>query len=254
MKFTGLIIFCAFSTLTANAFAQTYSSEEIKSVIRRQPEGQALLSKFENTPANETHELDLSAETSHTDAVISRKYNLKTEKESTTREVVIHLRQHAKLESVVLDLVHELVHAVKGGGIDPYDPELTADQYIQQTLEGAGGEVEAVWTECRFMQSMKWGSDVDPRCDRYQKELTKTAIRNDFYKVGSHKAFLERHTRVPVSGETPLFISSTGDAPYPLALFEEYQELTKQACRNAERRIASSREGKSKILIRKRCQ
>jgi len=187
---------------------------------------------------------------SRTDAVLIRHFNSKTGSEDREREVTIFLRSNQRLEEVVLDLAHELSHAVSKPVWDPYDPELTASDYMHASIEGPGGEVEAVWQECsvarELQNKLKGDANFDlARCERYivGEKIARERIRQDFYRVGSwYPKLLEKlgslSTRFPyLSPNSPRLYSSTGHTPYPVALVREFDELNARACENSQQRL-----------------
>lgn len=211
---------------------------------------------------------------SKTDAVITRHYDVASGNESRRREVTVHLRTDQPVEAVALDLAHELSHAVSRTELDPYDPELTAVDYIYAAIEGKGGEVEALISECKVALELSALGRAMPmdRCEKYmlddRKSLDLAAIRRDFYKVGSWKGELFRRLgadarqRFPLlSGERPELFSSTGAAPYPVALLEEYEIMSRAACGNTRKRLQSQRTpageklaSTQQLFLLKRCQ
>lgn len=192
------------------------------------------------------------SDVSKTDAVISRSLDPKTQNEIKKREVRVLLRSDLAEEDLLLDLAHELAHAVEPPQWDPYDPELSPARYMAQSLEGAGGEIEAVYQECVVARELKL-SNEKLRCDRYLKENYKNGsqqvslvqISQDFYRVGEHYSEVldalgsSAAEFKYLSSDDPVLISSTGQAPYPVALLAEYQELTETACANSRNRLKS---------------
>jgi hypothetical protein len=189
------------------------------------------------------------SDVSKTDAVLTRKLNPKSGKEERERKVVIYLRKDQSQEDLLLDIAHELTHASHGPSWDPYDPELTAGEYIYATIEADGGEVDALLMECRVgLELGMAGSSSVERCKRYLGAESKTLpIRHkvlaDFYRVGRWKKEVEgklgrERVRFPhLSEENAQLFSSTGQAPYPVALIREYEEITQIACENSRRRL-----------------
>ncbi|MCM2322435.1 MAG: hypothetical protein NDJ90_04150 [Oligoflexia bacterium] len=184
---------------------------------------------------------------SKTDAVITRYFNPKTGQEHRERRVVIYLRTEQRLEDLVLDLAHELVHAVSRPAWDPYDPSLTHAEYIRVAIEGEGGEVEAVVAECRVGLEMAAlsGSSLE-RCRHYvtpgSTEVSVEKVTRDFYRVGKWRPELARllgsdnAKLLSLSAEAPVLFSSTGRTPYPVALYREFEQITEIACENSRRR------------------
>ena len=219
-------------------------------------------------------------EVSRTDAVLTRHLDPATGKENQERQVTIFLRGEQTLREIVLDLAHELSHAGGAPHWDPYDPNLTAVQYIQHSIEGQGGEVDAVVAECKVGLELadKYGVQVE-RCQRYRTppvgskadwRVGRKKVLKDFYRVGRwkseilHKLGGQARKFPLLSEKTPKLYSSIGNAPYPLALLQEYEHLTRVACENTNRRLSTLREpaeskkvenlkSKSQIFLKKRC-
>ncbi len=196
-------------------------------------------------------------QTSRTNAVLTRFYNPETGKEYRERQLSIYIKKKQSLVDLVLDLAHELTHATERPEWDPYDPELTLGKYIGSSIEGKGGEVDAVVMECKVASELRSQYAVlIPRCDRYRFHARKT-ITQDFYRVGIWKESLVKILgaeagRFPVlSSLAPALVSSTGDAPYPVALMAEFQEITQIACKNSKDRLIrlSAHQKEQKNLI-----
>jgi hypothetical protein len=193
-------------------------------------------------------------DSSKTDAVIIRHFDPKTGKERRERKVTIILKKELKLDDLVIDLAHEMVHATSRTSLDPYDPELTSSSYIRNAIEGEGGEVDAVLQECQVSfelaaQSERFKSNAK-RCSAYLKPETNSLDRilvvRDFYRVGEWSDELktslgEEFLDFPwLSSEKPRLYSSTGHAPYPVALLREFEGVTEIACENARKRLDRS--------------
>ena len=190
---------------------------------------------------------------SRTDAVLIRHFDPRTGTEDRERKVTVFLRSNQKLEEVVMDLAHELSHAVAKPVWDPYDPDLSAGDYLYSSIEGPGGEIDAVARECQVATELSGFGDFDlSRCERYLKpvaqeeqKILRDLIRVDFYKVGRWYSKLKESLGVQIkrfpllSSQNPRLYSSTGQSPYPYALLREYEELTQIACENSRNRLRS---------------
>ncbi len=199
---------------------------------------------------------------SRTDAVLIRHFDPRTGLEDRERRVTIFLRANQKLEEAVMDLAHELSHAVSKPVWDPYDPDLSAADYLYTSIEGPGGEIEAVSRECQVSYELQGLGEFDlSRCERYfgstggstggtlrrdeTPHVIRDLIRADFYKVGKWYPKLRERLgthlrRFPMlSAQAPRLYSSTGQSPYPYALLREYEELTEIACENSRNRLRS---------------
>lgn len=244
------------SLFALGAARSVYSIDSVESVsqivqlLKETPTGQRLFQQAAALGAGDpNHWIRLGA-VSKTDSVLTRTLNPLTGEEKIERELMILIRSTQGLQDAALNLAHELVHATEGKVIDPYDLKLSPGAYLKQSIEDVGGEIEAFKTECQvsreFQELKGWKST---RCARYidaeTGQLRADLIRKDFYRVGTHlkkvKALLGAEAELfsELSGQEPQLYSSTGQAPYPLALLREHAELTQAACSNSKRRLAS---------------
>jgi hypothetical protein len=254
----------AFAILQGMPRSMAEESSRIDSALQilwRVPTGHALLTKAMKTwklssPA-ELNQVVRPGTASRTDAVLTRHYNPATGEEVREREVLIYVRLEQSLDNIILDIAHEMVHATSRPDWDPYDPELTSARYIKNSIEGQGGEVEAVTQECRVASELgsRFGVATH-RCRNYvvgsstgrgKNQIDVHQITADFYKVGQWgpelaKALGSQIKLFPdLSTEPPRLFSSTGNAPYPEALLKEFEALTQIACENSKRRADSLR-------------
>ena len=271
LTYMGILVLCGGLTTGSWSLSESNQSERLKEALRilsQVSQGQVLLSR--TMSAWNTYDLTgiLSKlkwdSVSRTDTVLTRHYDPSTGIETRDREVVIYLKENQSQLELVLDLVHELVHATARPAFDPYDPMLTAGKYVWLAIEGEGGEINAVTTECEVALALHkrfdWSST---RCQSYfdakgrllTTKLLLEEIKRDFYKVG--KGYQEIRQRLGMetslfpllSPSAPRFFSSTGKAPYPISLFHEFEEINEIACRNSKAR-ATKGEGH---LLAKRC-
>ena len=186
--------------------------------------------------------------------MLTQHYNAKTDQEDRERQVTIYLKKSQSETELLLDLAHELVHAGTRPSFDPYDPTLSLGKYIFAAIEGKGGEVDAVMSECKIgLEISKIQGVSVPRCQNYWPIpgssslgiINRDIVRQDFYRVG--KWFAEVSTALGgemslfplLSEESPKLYSSTGHAPYPFALMQKFEEITETACRNSKVRMRS---------------
>ncbi len=159
-----------------------------------------------------------------------------------------------------LDLAHELVHAVNPKK-NPFDPNLNAQDYIQYGIEGNGGEAQAIAQECKVgkeLTSLKQETSnlIKARCEFvWNTENDTKKWQHSFYQLGQYyHAFLGlmRNYKTEsnaawtdrVEAKSPVFSSAVAHKPYPLALLEEYVQITRVICEkalktNMGRKIAS---------------
>ena len=219
-------------------------------VLQAVPSGKNLVNQaLRNWHASQIRDLKEEfklASVSRTDAVLIRHYNPLTGEERRERKVLIYLRENQPFFDLVLDMAHELVHATSRPSFDPYDPKLTAGIYVRSAIEGEGGEVDAVSTECQISMELRNANlGNSDRCAHYFSplhQLDREKITRDFYRVGSWQTELgkrlgeERKLFPLMSKNAPRLYSSTGRSPYPVALLNEFDELTQIACENSYRR------------------
>jgi hypothetical protein len=255
-------------------------------ILARVPSGSQLIKKSKQI-WNLKSDFDLlefvkSGPVSRTDAVLTRHFDSDTGVESREREVTVYVNDDQSLVNMILDIAHEMVHATSRPSWDPYDPTLTAGQYILSAIDGEGGEVQAVATECKVALELSKNYQIPTkRCHAYFNSSSHNSgqiveiepIRRDFYRVGQWKVELTKTLGKEIalfpklSAEQPELYSSTGNAPYPVALLKEYQALTQVACENTRHRYSSAPErspskpnrspasesDSSKLFLERRC-
>jgi hypothetical protein len=203
------------------------------------------------------------SEISKTDAVVIRSIDPKTGEERRERSVVIYLNETQPVVESALDLVHEITHATATMTWDPYDPKLDAAHYIWIGIEGEGGEVDAVMKECEVFRELKerkgasantLSESRQKRCSRYapisssgevlnESPSLRAKVVQDFYRVGEfHKMILSRLGEKVrffpyLNSQSPNLYSSTGRAPYPVALYDEFLAMNEVACQNSKKRL-----------------
>lgn len=258
-----LIGFIAFTIPEKNSASEEHATSRIAQALvtlNKVPSGERLLQRalhvwnYDNLAALLKN--FRGGDVSRTDTTLTRHFNPKTVQEDRDREIIIFLKLSQSDLELALDMAHELVHATARPNFDPYDPSLTAGQYIWNAIEGEGGEVDAVFMECtigiELVSSLK--SSLK-RCQSYLEgddPIKKTApkmnrekIRREFYRVGKWYSKLltklasEVHLFPVLSSEAPSLYSSTGQSPYPVALLNEYLEITDTACENSQKRLQS---------------
>ncbi len=180
-----------------------------------------------------------------------------------------------------LDLAHELVHATAARP-NPFDPKLDPASYVRSGIEGQGGEAVAIRTECQVGRELVQGARrlglkeetvrlIQARCSSVWKASVEPAAWiESFYHLGRHHGdFVDwlRQLGLPglqghgwsrkVAAKSPLFSSAVTHKPYPLALLEEYVEITKKVCgrrpASVPRRSVGSSAGSSAADWSARC-
>lgn len=163
----------------------------------------------------------------------------------------VYLNSHLKTLDAMLDLAHELTHFTYREAFNPYDHRFSLKDFIKQTVEGRGGEVDAYMVECKVLTELYPG-DIENRSscakvlDHNTGMLSKAKGIHEFYKVGSHiynlkkdfQKFSINETELPqVTSEQAMFISSAWGVPYPVAAVREYTNIMGRVCRNDQNRL-----------------
>jgi hypothetical protein len=213
---------------------------------------------------------------SRTDVTASRMAGGKAEPFRFNVRVVISREKEPVFQA--MDLAHELIHAF-GPKVNPFDPQLDPLTYVRRGIEGPGGEVEAIRSECAVgrelldagTQKLQVKGDslqlVKARCVAAWKSKDEPLkwVKN-FYNLGHfHDDFVSTVSTLNLTTEerirwrgqvgtrSPMFSSAVTHKPYPLALLEEYIQITRQVCEKAKDRIRSGRSLASESPLFGRC-
>lgn len=174
-----------------------------------------------------------------------------------------------------LDLAHELIHAVSDKK-NPFDPHMSATDYVRHGIEGKGGEAEAIAEECKVGRELvaldgvvksETAGLIKARCQYVWKlEKDESRWKRSFYQLGQYyrsfvKAWLgtqpaddhRREWAEKLERRSPIFSSAAAHKPYPVALLEEYLEVTRIICERAVRSPAG-RSLASMSALRDRCR
>ncbi len=162
----------------------------------------------------------------------------------------IFLNKELTQYDALLDLAHELTHYVYRENFNPYAKNFSLEEFIKNTIEGRGGEVEAFLVECKIHDELFPGKLKDRHnCEKiYDEDLKKFSFSKAvkrFYQVGvyydSFTNVLSKHgisKAFPnVSDQKISFVSSAYGIPYPVAAFEEYLSVLNKVCENDKRRL-----------------
>ncbi len=240
-------------------------------LLRRTHRGSQLLKKAEqmNIPL-------AAGEVSRTDVTASRMSGGKGDPFQFQVRVVISREKEPLFQA--MDLAHELIHAL-GPKLNPFDPSLDPLTYVRRGIEGPGGEVEAIRSECavgrEFLdagaEKLQVKADslllLKARCLSAWKSKDEPLkwVKN-FYNLGHfHNDFISTVNTLSLTSEervrwrgqvgirSPMFSSAVTHKPYPLALLEEYIQITRQVCEKARDRVRSGRNLASESPLFGRC-
>ncbi len=176
-----------------------------------------------------------------------------------------------------LDLAHELVHATHPKK-NPFDPGLNLSEYVKQGIEGDGGEAQAIAEECSVGKELiedqklslaknETANVIRARCQFvWQTASDHSRWTKSFYQMGQHyREFMKTLARLgslsnrktdwenKVEPKSPLFSSAVAHKPYPLALLEEYVDITSQICERSKK-SGVNRKIASLPLLAERCK
>lgn len=241
------------------------------SLLKKTTRGSQILNKAEQMKIP----LELG-DVSRTDVTASRMSGGKGEPFQFHVRVVISREKEPLFQA--MDLAHELVHAL-GPKLNPFDPQLDPLTYVRRGIEGPGGEVEAIRSECGVgrelldagAQKLQVKGDslllVKARCVAAWKSKDEPLkwVKN-FYSLGHfHDDFVSTVSTLNLTTEerirwrgqvgtrSPMFSSAVTHKPYPLALLEEYIQITRQVCEKAKDRVRSGRSLASESPLFGRC-
>ncbi len=158
-----------------------------------------------------------------------------------------------------LDMAHELTHASHPNS-NPFDPNLNAEIYVRRGIESEGGEAQAILQECRvgreLLPKMKdeIAKMVKARCQLvWNMEGDEVKWKRSFYQLGQYyEDFMGMVSRLKmdrtrkmdwaqeIEPKSPMFASAVTHKPYPLALLEEYLQVTEKICQNGIRSVITS--------------
>ncbi len=158
-----------------------------------------------------------------------------------------------------IDLAHELVHALHPKS-NPFDPKLNAVDYVRSGIESEGGEAQAILQECKVGRELvsivtdEAAQLIKARCQYVWKtENNQDQWKLSFYHLGKYFSVFrskldsmntddDKREAIEkiVQMKDPMFTSAAANKPYPLALLDEYMEITKKICnKSQERKLAS---------------
>ena len=200
-----------------------------------------------------------------TDTTLIRKFSMgRPDQISYESNSVVYINNELTQYDAVLDLAHELTHYVYRTNFNPYEINFTLSEFIKNTIEGRGGEVQAFIMECRVQKELFPGwVDNKFNCKKIRDdntgEFSFTEATKRFYQVGNYfQSFdnvLKKHGIRSefdnISQEQASFVSSAYGIPYPVAAFEEYLSVINKVCENDKRRLGyfKSTKGRSPASV-----
>jgi len=286
MRLLGLIIFTSLTISSSSAsylFSEKvfqpnkrwreYSdneTENLKNLFRKlikSKTGKALVAKARKKASKSNKkilEVVKAGSGSLTDTTLIRKFSMgRPDQISYESKSVVFINNELTQYDAVLDLAHELTHYVYRENFNPYEVNFSLSEFIKNTIEGHGGEVQAFIMECRVQQELFPGwADNKYNCKKIRDEsglFSFAEASKRFYQVGNYfesfDSVLKKHgirSEFPaISQEKTSFVSSAYGIPYPVAAFEEYLAVLNKVCQNDKRRLGyfKSSKGRSPASI-----
>ena len=176
-----------------------------------------------------------------------------------------------------LDLTHELTHALHPK-LNPFDASLSLTAYVQDGIESPGGEAQAIFAECEFARDVlkdksklrisdESARELRDRCEFVWQNKDKPRDWNQsFYELGEHyDAFQKKLAELPLGDAEKKawlirvgpggvhFASAVAHRPYPLALLEEYVDITRKICEKSKKNHQGRQPARADPLVN-RCE
>lgn len=184
-----------------------------------------------------------------TDTTLIRRFSI-SDPEHMTYETKskVYINKNLNRFDAILDLAHELTHFVYRKNFNPYEKNFTLDEFIQNTIEGKGGEVQAFINECQvvkeiFPKQLLKRYSCQQIIDSISGDISTKKAVEKFYYVGQYydlfKNKMSQHSLdfPNVSNKEAIFISSAYGMPYPMAAYKEYVTVLNKVCENDKKRL-----------------
>lgn len=248
------------------AATEEESIRSLVKILERSQTGKRVIAKASERAAlsGETFfDIVSGGEGSLTDTTLIRKFSAKDPShvayETKSR---VTLNRDLSVIDAVLDLAHELTHYIYRDPFNPYTTSFNLKEFVENTVDGKGGEVDAFLVECQvlldiFPDQKRQRENCERIRDSHTGKLSKKMGVAEFFKVGPYldrfKRSLSEHGLKAsqfndLSDDTPHFISSAYGMPYPLAALEEYVGIMGRACVNDWKRLSLIKKQRELVL------
>ena len=255
-----LALFNSFSLAQVSAGAGSSETNLARAIALL---GSTATGKAELESARQLHVPIVEGTVSKTEITATRQVQGSSENLKFTTQVLVAQDKDPVFQA--LDLAHELTHATHPTK-NPFDPNLNATEYVRTGIEGEGGEAAAVAQECQVGKELveqnkvkeEMAQLIKARCQYVWKTGSDQEKWNrSFYYLGQYYHQFMSSIRgmggnfkssfngpMVVEAKSPMFSSAVAHKPYPMALLEEYVEITRTVCNRAKtnslaRKIAS---------------
>ena len=224
-------------------------------ILEKSPSGKNIILQAKKKAQERGRPLEsliVPGENSITDTTLIRHFSVDNPDDVTFEiESIVVINEDHSIENAILDLAHELVHFVHKSAFNPYGKHFDVKKFIDSTLEGKGGEIEAYLQECAVMSEiMEQRFFNDDNCQSvYFPENEKLSLRlsrRAFFQLGKYMddflGQLSGHQLLKqdfpeITSSEAKFISSAYKLPYPYAALKEYQQIMKKVCENDSQRF-----------------
>jgi hypothetical protein len=235
-------------------------------IIAKSETGRKIIAKAQTKAASyglTLRDVITSGEGSLTDTTLIRRFTPDRPDQvvyETRSKVLVNKR--LSVLNAALDLAHELTHFTYRTEFNPYQTEFSLPEFVQSTVEGRGGEVDAYLVECKvlmdiFPKKFSQHSNCKTIINFESGKLSKQIAIQKFYQVGDHikdikselSDFNINSTKLPnLSSKGSVFISSAYGVPYPMAAIKEYVNIMGRACNNDWKRLSLVRKNIGRTL------
>lgn len=208
---------------------------------------------------------------SKTEIIATRVVQGKEERLEFNVQVIVSRDKSPVFQAI--DLAHELVHALHPKS-NPFDPKLNAVDYIRSGIESEGGEAQAILQECKVGRELvpvvedESAQLIKARCQYVWKtENNQNLWKLSFYHLGKQlDLFRNKLNSINVDQvkrdiiarmvqpKDPMFTSAAANKPYPLALLDEYVEITQKICNKSFQRRIATVPTPATVAMEERCQ
>jgi hypothetical protein len=214
--------------------------DQLESILASIPQGRLVLEQAKKRDPDFLNKIR-KGNSSFTESSFQRSYSLIDGSEQVEQKFRITLNKTLPLSSATLDFAHELVHFAHKEMQDPYHSEFRLKGFVENGIEGKGGELAALEQECLVawqLESKYRAFPTHALCLPYKEKkgafLLEKAKR-DYYALGHHYYSVPEELKKDfpqISFNAIRFSSSYAKKPYPVALFEEFYQSKEAACTN----------------------
>ncbi len=234
------------------ASSEEKSVEQLIQIVATSELGVKLIDKARLRAAKDRKRLEeviSGGEVSVTDTTLVRKFSPHSPESVRfeTRSRVYIDKSHST-KNAVLDLIHELTHYIYKKPFNPYLSDFSVSSFLNDTIQGRGGEVDAFLVECRIGREIYGLKAISPQCLNILSgdEFSRTLAVKEFYKIGHYydqfksdatELGIDKKVIADISKDQTSLVSSAWSKPYPVAVVAEYEAIMTKVCHNDLKRM-----------------